>query len=84
MYRRYNRKRRENEGGEIEKIIFTLFSLGLMYLAFTFYINKEKFWYQIYNYIFPLIGLIILSVIGYLFYLKKIKEIKPKVNNSFI
>ena len=74
MYKKYSNKRKEKEGGEIEKIISTLFGLGLMYLAFTYYFSKDKFWHQMYSYIFPFIGIVILGVIGYLFYLKKIKE----------
>jgi HJR/Mrr/RecB family endonuclease len=79
MYKRYY-KRRENEGGELERIMSGILGLGLMYLAFTYYLSREKFWQQMNSFVFPLIGLIVLGVIGYLFYLKKVNE---KNNNKF-
>ncbi len=74
MHRKYNNKRENRNGGEVERTMSLIVGLALMYFLFTFFTNKAKFWFQIYNYIIPGIIILILIIVLFIFYLYKKKE----------
>ena len=67
--RYYRRKKKEDDGDDFAKAVTGFLVLGLMYFGFVYYSDKKQFWYEIYHYALPALGVIVLIFAIYLFYL---------------
>lgn len=75
MYkRRYRGKESADE--DLLRGFAGLAVFGVAYLGFVYFANKNQFWYEMSHYVFPVLGVIVIAVCAYVFYLLKIKEKK--------
>ncbi|HAS84832.1 MAG TPA: hypothetical protein DCS23_02015 [Candidatus Yonathbacteria bacterium] len=73
MYkRRYRRKENEEDG--FLRGVAGLFVFGIAYLIFVYYVDTNRFWFEMNHYVFPALAVLVLAVGAYMFYIFKRRE----------
>ncbi|TAN35825.1 restriction endonuclease [Patescibacteria group bacterium] len=71
-------KRKESKEDIIFELISTLSFVGIAYLGFTYYLNRQQFWFEMNHYVFPVLGITILLICAYVFYVLQNKKRKER------
>lgn len=68
MYKRRYKRKTEDLSDEGFRIVLGLSMLAVMYFGFVYYTNKAQFWYEVKSYVIPAVGIIVLLLIAFLFF----------------
>lgn len=69
MARKY--KKSDDPTDDIVSAITGIFIFCALYFGYLYYYDIENFWYQVIYYVLPVLGLIAIGIVSYVFYLNK-------------